>query len=164
MNNPILKTRFATFPRSGHHWLICQLMNALGDELKYTEHYTRGGETLEKNNALNAQKTHDFGLKCPVSSDYRHIVQIRDFAAVTQSWLGFPTHKGMSIKALRKAKWEYYVRFNKKWIINPVPNRLIVSYDHMLLYPEHTLERVIAHMRGERLPPLPKEPKLPFRS
>lgn len=147
------QTRFVTFPRSGHHWLIRELQARLGNAFCYSEHYSRQRETLESNPAINAQKTHDFDFCCPVATEdsgIRHIVQIRDFYSCCKSWHKLPRHKGGSVGSLDaflKSRWTYYAAFNEKWVISPfVPNRLVVPYDSLLRNFDETINQIINHI------------------
>lgn len=137
------RTRWVTFPRSGHHWTVRMLQHALPD-IVYDEHHSTGN-TLENSPELHLQKTHDFMFDVPISTEFRHIVQVRDFVKSMESWklqrdsLHLPTltPEGMV---------EFYHAFILKWVIGEVPNRLIVHYSDLITWPHATLSEIIEHV------------------
>lgn len=137
------RTRWVTFPRSGHHWTVRMLQHALS-EIVYDEHHTTG-KTLENSPELHLQKTHDFDLDVPISPEFRHIVQVRDFVKSMESWK--LQRDDMHLPKMELATMlAFYHAFVLKWIIGDVPNRLIVHYSDLLTWPHATLSEIIEHV------------------
>lgn len=127
-----------TFPRSGHHWLVSMLQEKLANEFAYSEYYD-SGKTLENSPEISAQKTHDFNLDCPKHPEYIHIVQCRVIEDCIKSWEkldpNFPN------------KQKHYGDFVSKWIVAPVPNRLIVYYHDLLEFTDEWVNKVISFIK-----------------
>lgn len=137
------RTRWVTFPRSGHHWAVRLVQHALPD-IVYDEHYTTG-KTLENSPEIHLQKTHDFDLAAPVSSEFRHIVQVRDFVKSMESWKR--VFEELKIPEWREQDMlDHYKGFITKWVINHVPNRLIVHYGDLMEWTPAFLSEIIEHV------------------
>ena len=132
------RTRFVTFPRSGHHWLISMLQERLGDEFVYSEYHSNG-KTLENSPEITAQKTHDFDLTFPKNPEYMHIVQCRVIDDCIKSW--------EKLVPSWPNKRCFYGEFVSKWIISPVPNRMIVYYHDLLDDAEVWVNKVISFIK-----------------
>jgi hypothetical protein len=148
MNATLKRTRFVSFPRSGHHWLVSLLSHALGDRLQYSEMYTGGG-TLESNPNINLQKTHDFDLSTPVSDEYQHLVLVRPFNECVLSWFLMEGPKAPFFNdfgAFARAQHRFYKAFMAKWADGPVPNRLLIRYTELRENCVETLAGVLCHM------------------
>jgi hypothetical protein len=111
------------------------LQEKLGDEFAYSEYYNNG-KALENSPEITAQKTHDFDLDCPKQPEYIHIVQCRVVEDCIKSWeildANFPN------------KQKHYGDFVSKWIVAPVPNRLIVYYHDLLESTDEWVNTVIS--------------------
>ena len=132
------RTRFVTFPRSGHHWLVSMLQERLGDEFVYSEYHSNG-KTLENSPEVTAQKTHDFELDLPKNPEYLHIVQCRVIDDCIKSW--------EKIAPDWPNKKDHYGNFVSKWIVSPVPNRLIVYYHELLESTEEWVNKVVSFIK-----------------
>ena len=132
------KTRFVTFPRSGHHWLISMLQEKMGEEFVYSEYHSNG-KTLENSPEVTAQKTHDFDLSLTPNPEYRHIVQCRVVDDCIKSW--------EKIAPDWPEKRHFYGNFVSKWIVSPIPNRLIVYYQDLVKSPELWVDKVISFIK-----------------
>ena len=133
------RVRFVTFPRSGHHWLVSMIQKRL-PEMRYDEHHETG-RTLENFADINAQKTHDFDLSVPKRDDVIHVVQIRRMQDAIASW----------DKIMPRSQWlekeAFYGAFVSKWIVEPVPNRIVVKYEELLNQTESVVEKVVSHIK-----------------
>jgi hypothetical protein len=154
----IFRTMCATFPRSGHLALRDTLLAYFGERFHYCEsHKTPVEFTLENNPKTNYEKNHDFNLTVPVVKWRKHLVQIRDPRAALSSWWRFKGNTFPLKNTEERRRWrehmtegmEYYHRFFNKWIIQPVPNRLVVPYDLLVSRPLYTCRRVIKFISGE---------------
>jgi len=134
----VKRTRFVTFPRSGHHWLVSMLQERLGDEFVYSEYHSNG-KTLENSPEVTAQKTHDFELDLPKNPEYLHIVQCRVIDDCIKSW--------EKIAPDWPEKRHHYGNFVSKWIVSPVPNRLIVYYHELLESTEEWVNKVVSFVK-----------------
>ena len=43
----------------------------------------------------------------------------------------------------------FWLRFYRKWVLNPVPNRLVVGYDDLVDHPSETLAQVVEHLTDQ---------------
>lgn len=133
------RTRFVTFPRSGHHWLVSMLQERLGSEFVYSEYYD-AHKTLENSPEVTAQKTHDFELDVEKKEEYLHIVQCRVIDDCIKSWEkiapDWPPEKPL-----------FYGKFASKWIVSPVPNRLIVYYHDLVASTDEWVDRIISFIK-----------------
>ena len=134
------RTLFPTFPRSGHHWLVSMLQERMGDEFVYSE-YHQNGISLESNPKITAQKSHDFDLTDKKDPDIMHVVQCRKIEDCIKSW--------EKIAPDWSNKREFYGQFVSKWIVEPVPNRLIVYYHDLVVDTEYWVNKVIAHITSK---------------
>lgn len=133
------RTRFVTFPRSGHHWLVSMLQERLGGEFVYSEYYDTH-KTLENSPEVTAQKTHDFELDVEKKQEYLHIVQCRVIDDCIKSWEkiapDWPPEKRL-----------FYGKFVSKWIVSPVPNRLIVYYHDLVASTDEWVDGIISFIK-----------------
>lgn len=144
------RTRFVTWPRSGHHWTVDLLKTAMPFKFRYLEHYSDGG-SLETHPRHNAQKTHDLQLDVPVSRSYHYVVQVRNFEDSTLSWFKIEPDWN-DLETFRNEKREYRDKWMAKWVDGDVPNRLIVRYEEMVEDPKKWLMKVLFHI-VRNLPP-----------
>lgn len=137
------RTRWVTFPRSGHSWAVRMLQHALPG-IVYDEHHGTG-RTLENSPEIHLQKTHDFALDVPISEEFRHIVQVRDFVKSMESWK--LQRDGLHLPKLGATEMlAFYHAFILKWIVGEVPNRLIVHYGDLIGRPFATVAGIIHHV------------------
>lgn len=145
----IHRTEAISFPRSGQHLLADMLAAYLGEEFQYCEFYLEPGRRLAVRSETNYQKNHDFDLDWPITPDHRYVIQIRDpFEALTSL---YELEGGGAGPEWFDAKWDYYMGFVRKWILNDVPNRIVVHYQDLVDLPVETLSRVITHISDHRL-------------
>jgi hypothetical protein len=114
------------------------LQENLGDEFVYSEYHSNG-KTLENSPEITAQKTHDFDLALPKNPEYIHIVQCRVIDDCIKSW--------EKIAPDWPDKRHHYGNFVSKWIVAPVPNRLIVYYHDLLDDAEVWVNKVISFIK-----------------
>jgi hypothetical protein len=141
----MIQTRFVTFPRSGHHWLIGLLEQEQIEGWKYDEHHSTGN-TLESDSSITAQKTHDFGLDVPKVDGYAHIIQVRNKEASIKSWCKVHGCEADRLNEVANVHDDYRERWIEKWVIDPVPNRLIVRYEDLLADTEGWVGRIKKHL------------------
>ena len=153
--NGLFVTECVSFPRSGHHLLHDTLTYYFGERLVYCEMYRQpesdriGGESK-----TNYQKNHDFDLLTEIRSDRKYIVQVRDpLEAFASRW-----EMNIRVGKLNDTEQEfistmhewttYYCGFIKKWVLSPVPNRLIVHYRDLIEHSEDVVSHVIQFIQG----------------
>ena len=148
-NLSVRRTRFVTWPRSGHHWLIRMLKVALGARLRYSEYYKNKGQSLENNSRINAQKNHDFDLDLKMPRTFYHLVQIRDFQPSCRSFYKMHQDEGREMpdySSFEAEQFEIYTKWRSKWTDKDVPNRLIVRYEELCMNPVIVVKRVLMFM------------------
>lgn len=145
----IKKTEFITFPRSGHHFLERTLRRYFGDEFKYCEKYTEPDKRFEVCPETNAEKNHDFGLLTPIRDDRQYVVQVRDPFEAIQSWAELEKIEKAVLPFFWKEKLEYFRGFVEKWVINDVPNRIVIHYRELADFPAETAYLVTTHITGK---------------
>lgn len=146
--NGIYRTECLSFPRSGQAALRGALKKYFGDRLNWSEPYKHPETSLDRNPETNFMKNHDHNLTVTIRDDRKYIVLIRDPIEAIQSW-----HK-MKEGGVNPVKWNefwkdkirYYAGFTNKWIIDPVPNRVIVRYERLLEEPPHVFEEIVSHI------------------
>ena len=114
------------------------LQERLGDEFVYSEYHSNG-KTLENSPEVTAQKTHDFELDLPKNPEYLHIVQCRVIDDCIKSW--------EKIAPDWPDKRYHYGNFVSKWIVSPVPNRLIIYYHELLESTEEWVNKVVSFIK-----------------
>ena len=155
----IAKTEAVTFPRSGHHLLKNILEYYFDGSLHYCSvHEDSEDLRLGVHPLTNFQKNHDFDLKTKVTDDRRYLIQVRDPMDSVESWIHLTQRIGTngttlpvynSWKVDIMDKLNYWIGFIEKWVVNHVPNRLVVSYQDLLNRPESVVTSVIQHLRGK---------------
>jgi hypothetical protein len=148
----IVRTENICYPRSGHHLLVNILARYFDDSLKYCEYYSDEKHRMDVCPETNYQKNHDFRLTTPVLSDRKYVVQIREpFEAITSHYelevsLGKIRPAEFDKKEYLTRKFKYFSEFCQKWVIDDVPNRLIITYRELTDTPFAVVSRVIAHI------------------
>ncbi len=154
-SSEIRRTVVATFPRSGHH-LLERLVRGCypAGAVSYCDVHQEPGRRLSACPATNLQKTHDLENDEPVSAAYQHLVQVRYPLESLASWYT------MAVKANELPDtieaWRGYaqmtsimwLRFWKKWVLGPVPKRMIVEYAALMDDPAGTMRRVVDFLGG----------------
>ena len=154
IRNGIDLTVNASFPRSGNH-LLLELL-----ERVYPEGTVRACDTHEEPwrrigvcAETNLQKTHDLKLDEPVLADHVHLVQVRYPVESIVSWYRMATASGLTdtpenwqLYAMRVAS--FWLRFYRKWVLDPVPNRVLVDYASLVDDTAGTLRRVCDALGG----------------
>lgn len=130
------------FPRSGHHALLAVLRNYF-DNLNYCEGYIDSPSLrLGGSNQTNYQKNHDFGLETPILSDRNYVVQIRHPLDAIASWEQLTRRLGGE-NTTTASHLEFWTGFVKKWVLSPVPRRIVVCYEDLISRPVPTCTSVI---------------------
>lgn len=143
------RTECLTFPRSGHTLLHRLLSDYFVDgELHYCEMYDEPEKVLDRDPTTNFQKNHDLQLATPIRDDRQYLVQIRYPIDTIISWYKMACKANISDapQAWMECAFEVsslWLRFYRKWVLSPVPNRLIVNYSDLVAQPVETLERTI---------------------
>ena len=158
MVDGIYKTEHISLPRSGHHLINNILSEYFGDSLHYCSIYeTNQDLTLESNKETNFQKNHDFDLQTQIKEDRKYIVQIREPIDIIESTYHLQRRVGIiedipNYESWRKASLdilEYCHGFMKKWIYTFIPNRLVITYNDLLLRPTNVMTSIIQHVTGK---------------
>lgn len=142
----IHKTINVSFPRSGHHMLVEVLKCYFGDEFHYCEWHSDYYKRPDVCAETNFTKTHDHHLTWPVSPEYHHLVQVRSPLYSIASWRIH--HKGQfryfyEDQEVSKQKVEFWAKWVNKWILSPVPNRLIVQYESLIMRKSNVWRKVV---------------------
>jgi hypothetical protein len=154
----IYKTENISLPRSGHHLLKNILCEYFGDNLHYCSLYESLPELkMDENVKTNFQKNHDFDLKTLVKEDRKYIIQIREPIDIVESTYHLQKRVGTSIIIPNYESWrkesidilEYCHQFVIKWIYTFVPNRLVMTYNDLILRPSSVMNSVIQHLCGK---------------
>lgn len=143
-------TECMTFPRSGHSLLGRLLNDYFGEQrFHYCEMYTEVGKRIGVDSATNFQKNHDLDLETTIHPDRQYLVQIRYPIESLVSWFKLKQARGEIDNsadqwvnfALQSAS--FWSRFYRKWVLDPVPRRLILNYTDLIETPIETLQSVV---------------------
>lgn len=159
--NGLFVTECLSFPRSGHHLLTNLLQMYLGSDMVYHSLYESVDTKpiTDPDSTVNYQKNHDFELATVVNPEIRYIVQIRDPIDSLDSWRALDSRTGALVgspddRALweseTRARLDYWRKFIDKWLISPVPNRLVIRYGDLLTRTEEVLVAAVQHLRGRQ--------------
>ena len=157
--NGLFATECVSFPRSGHHLLTNLLREYFGCQtLVYHSLYEDKGRPISDPESLvNYQKNHDFELDTPLNPELKYVVQIRDPMDSIASWRALDARTGtttvhdrVSWEIETRDRLDYWRKFVDKWVIQSIPNRLIVHYADLLSRPEEVLVNVVQHLRGRQ--------------
>jgi hypothetical protein len=156
------RTENICYPRSGHHLLVNILVRYFDDKLKYCEYYSDEEHRLDVCPETNYQKNHDFRLTTPILQNLKYVVQIREpFEAITSHYelevnLGKIDPLKFDKKEYLTRKFKYFSEFCQKWVIDDVPNRLIITYRELTDTPFVTAGRVISHITNSASVDVPR--------
>lgn len=144
------KTFLISWPRSGRGAFVKLLKGYFAPELvlKYSPQ------------AMNSDALvvfeHDVALELEVSDQNQYIVLVREPLNALMSWLWFEVdfaekHKAppVSWEEWAPRQFELFSAWFKKWLISPVPNRLILDYESLIENPELCLKMAVKHIAGE---------------
>ena len=119
--------------------------------------YGEPEKTFGNDPDTNFQKNHDLDLETPLRGDRQYLVQIRYPLQSIVSWFKYK----VSLGELRDAPDEwvnfalqqsaYWCRFYRKWVMNPVPGRMILNYADLIESPQESLTKVVGFL-GETAP------------
>jgi tetratricopeptide (TPR) repeat protein len=156
-----------SMPRSGHHFLEKLLRAAYRDRLRYCEFYTPREccravpcqRPADAPLAVIFQKNHDFDLTLP--RDLPGVTYAVQFRAPVLAALSdreyLARHHGAEIAGDRShlVVWlgqraAYYVRFLRKWVVDPGPQHLTIDYRRLAAEPRQVVE-AIARALGTEL-------------
>ncbi len=138
-SNGLNKVVCCSFPRSGQSLLKPVLEDYFGDRFKYCEWYDEPEKRPNVCCETNFVKTHDRELNWHIREDWKYLVLIRNPLAAVSSWRIMEREKDYNIGW----KLDLWARWTTRWVINPVPNRLIVSYESMVDNPKEVLKEII---------------------
>lgn len=126
---------------------MCNILQSyFGDELKYC----KWSDDFEKRPTVcvetNFTMIHDLYLTFPLSDQVKHLVLFRHPLYSLASWrIHFKRDSGniCEDQDISKQKLELWAKWVNKWVLSPVPNRLIVSYERILENPTVALSKII---------------------
>lgn len=141
----------ATFPRSGHHMMANVLSYYFGDNFKYCEWYSEPDKRPHICPETNFTKTHDFNLQWPITNDFKYLVLIRHPIYSLASWRHhLETEEGEvtgdMLNTVAKEKLKFWCDFICKWVLPPIPNRMIVEYETLISEPLRCFEPIVRFM------------------
>jgi len=149
MENEFCKTLVPTecisYPRSGHHALVNVLKVYFAETFVYGEIYRDPHAMLGcQFPPVNYQKNHDFDLKTPVNLDNsrQYLVQVRNPLESLESWETYDLRVGATPDTPEN-RVDFWAAFVKKWVLYPIPNRLVVWYEDLVGAPVETCTAVI---------------------
>lgn len=149
----ICKTRCMTFPRSGHGLLLRLLEAYLGaDEFAYCQVNMQPTRRFDSDAGTRFQNSHDIELDTPIDDDCFHLVQIRYPIESIVSWYRKASKEGgvaddpHAWQQFAILKASFWMRFYKKWVLGPIPNRHIVNYADLVLNPEESLSAIVSQL------------------
>ncbi|NNF44441.1 MAG: hypothetical protein HKO59_09580 [Phycisphaerales bacterium] len=159
MDGEIRRTECMTFPRSGHGLLQKLLTAYFGEErLGYCESYGNPHAMFEFDPRTRFQKNHDLDLATPRDQpDRQYLVQIRYPIESLVSWFTLACETNDRTDAAASwinfafEKTAFWMRFYRKWVLDPLPDRLVVNYADLVDDPVTTLADVIEFL-GEDAP------------
>lgn len=152
--NGLFVTESICYPRSGHQALLDVLRDYFGPSLNYCELYQNPEGQIDRHPFTNYQKNHDFDSETRVRADRNYLVQVRNpLDAMGSRWeleLRAGTLQDTDAEYGRvMAEWAgYWSRFVSKWLFSPVPHRLIVGYEDLLMSPHDVVGNVIQFLTG----------------
>jgi hypothetical protein len=114
-------------------------------------HYCEWYEDKDKRPGVcpdtNLVKTHDRDLDWPIREDWKYLVLIRHPLFAVRSWQQFDREGGdYNIPW----KLEFWNQFVLKWVIRPVPNRLVVFYETLVNSPAYALASIIHFLETDQ--------------
>ena len=139
----LIPTECISYPRSGHHALTNVLGGYFGEHFHYGEMYREGAVAIGPGSPTNWQKNHDFGLATPVLPDRNYIVQVRNPLESIESWEKLDLRLVGSATDSQENRVDFWAGFVKKWVLGPVPHRLVVWYEDLMEQPLATVTSVI---------------------
>ncbi|UCD74853.1 MAG: hypothetical protein JSV91_13835 [Phycisphaerales bacterium] len=160
MSHPIRRTECMTFPRSGHHLLQGLLSRYFCEQdFVYCEMYTDPEHVLDLDDQTNFQKNHDLELTTPIRDDRQYLVQIRYPIESIVSWYRSNCDKNQVADS--PGAWTnfaiervaFWMCFYRKWVLDYVPDRLIVNYADLVEHSTVTLEAVVRFLGDEQPDP-----------
>ncbi len=147
----ILPTECLTFPRSGNHLLHDLLDAYFADALAFCDIHQTPERALDRDPATNVQKNHDLNHDTPLHDDRRYIVQVRYPIDSITSWYRMACDNGY---ARSPGAWQSYaiqqlanwMMFYRRWVLRPVPMRIVIAYADLVDRPTDVLARVVEHL------------------
>jgi len=111
-------TLIISLPRSGHHLLVRGLMEACHPDFFYSEGY-KTPVTVQTCECINFQKSHDFDLNVPQSSQYQYVVLYRSIPDALRSWYAqsvrYEGYEGTP-NDFALLKHDYIKQWHLKWL------------------------------------------------
>jgi len=148
--NGLYRTVAATFPRSGNTYMIYCLGHYFSKQrLHFTDIHRPGSLPFDKDPDCVLLKTHDFDLKFSPQPQWKYLVQIRDPLEALASWNQLNIEEGHPAKHIDewwRKQMQFYADFVKKWILQPMPNRLVVPFAELMADPVAVLSDVITFL------------------
>ena len=105
---------------------------------------------------VNVQKSHDFELDEVIDPELKYVVMIRNNRDAIKSWYKQTiTYDGDTIteRNFEEGKWEYYEKFNLKWVIKSPDETLVIHYEQFIQDKLTTLLRVCNFISTKPLTP-----------
>jgi hypothetical protein len=139
----LIPTECITYPRSGHHALTQVLSAYFGDNFYYCEMYRDCPLVIGPTTPTNWQKNHDFGLTTPVLPERNYIVQVRNPLESIESWDKLDRRLVGETTDTQENRVDFWAGFVKKWVLAPIPHRLVVWYEDLMERPLSTVTSVV---------------------
>lgn len=149
-----------SMPRSGHHLLMEMLLAYFGRDLAYCEFYGSGccrAMPCQRayypllGNRFFIQKSHDLDFRDPIYPDALYIIQYREpIARIQSNWdhyLHVRQDQEDTPEAFRRfalAETRYHIRFWKKWLDQPPPRSVVLTYESLVRAPAEAISLVVA--------------------
>lgn len=141
----LYRTVCCSFPRSGQSLLKPVLSDYFGDRFKYCEWYDEPEKRPNVCAETNFVKTHDRELNWHIRPDWKYLVLIRNPIDAVSSW------RIMEREQNYNAGWKlsHWAKWFDRWVLQPISNRLIVSYESLVRDPRPTIASVIKFLDSE---------------
>ena len=145
----LFRTECVSFPRSGHHVLERLLRGYFEDRLRYCDLYEEPERSLDRDPSTNFQKNHDFDLDTVLVPGRQYLVLVRDPREALVSWFRLNVRNGeleytqAAWTQFAAKAWTYWAGFFDKWVVAPIPGRLIIDYRELVETPPATLGRIV---------------------
>jgi hypothetical protein len=151
--NGLHRTLCPTFPRSGNTFVMLTLGDYFGtDRFRFADVYKFPEQGFQKDPKCVMQKTHDFDFVDQPQKQWKQLVQIRNPLDALASWQVLKTKEGTAPNKPRqwwKEQMDYYAKFVKKWILDDVPNRLVVTYEKLMADPVGVMCDIVLFIEHE---------------
>lgn len=148
-HSELFRTECISFPRCGHHLVERLLRVYFEKRFRYCDLYEEPEKSLDRDPTTNFQKNHDLALDTQIHTDRQYLVLMRDPREALVSWFRVRVRQGeleythAAWRKFAREAWTYWGGFFDKWVVAPIPGRLVVDYRKLVETPPATLGRIV---------------------